>query len=296
MTTTLLVLFTIVGIAIGSFLNVCIDRLPRNKSLLSPPSHCDACGRRLAALDLVPLLSYLWLRGRCRYCRARIPLRVPLVELLTGALFFLAFWYYGLSARFGVTALWCCVFLVIIFIDWEHKLILNKVTYPMAALALIILAVESGTAVSLVPSGFAFLPLDKPIILSGVIGGAVGLGFFLLVFLINPRGMGLGDVKLACLIGLMTGWPIVIEALLIGIIIGGLIAIGIMIYRMKHVWHDSIQLFKQKRYKNGFQLLFVSRKKVSVGSFLAIGPLVTLFWGVDIFHWYQNLFGFHIIP
>jgi leader peptidase (prepilin peptidase)/N-methyltransferase len=273
MTITLTVLFTVVGVAIGSFLNVCIDRLPPNKSLLSPPSHCDACGHRLTALDLVPLLSYLWLRGRCRYCRARIPLRVPLVELLTGALFFLAFWYYDLSARFGVAAFWCCVFLVIIFIDWEHKLILNKVTYPMAVVALVILAVGSLTSGSVLPGGFAFLPLDKPVILSGVIGGAVGLGFFLLVFLINPRGMGMGDIKLAGLIGLVTGWPMVVVALLIGTLIGGLAAIVLLSLRLK------------------------GRKDVlPYGTFLAIGPLVTLFWGVNIFHWYQNLFGLHIIP
>jgi leader peptidase (prepilin peptidase)/N-methyltransferase len=278
MTTTLTVLFTVVGVAIGSFLNVCIDRLPLSKSILSPPSHCDACGRRLSVLDLVPLLSYLRLRGRCRYCRARIPLRVPMVELLTGVLFFLAFWYYGLSARFGVAAFWCCVFLVIIFIDWEHKLILNKVTYPMAAVALVILAADSLTSVSLVPGGLAFLPYDKPIILSGVIGGAVGSGFFFLVMVIylllfHHEGIGIGDIKLAGLIGLVTGWPMVIEALLIGILIGGLVAIVLLLLRLKG-----------------------RKDTVPYGTLLAIGPIVTLFWGVSIFHWYQNLFGIQIIP
>jgi prepilin signal peptidase PulO-like enzyme (type II secretory pathway) len=148
----------------------------------------------------------------------------------------------------------------------------------MAALALIILAVESGTAVSLVPSGFAFLPLDKPIILSGVIGGVVGLGFFLLVMVIyqlifHHEGLGMGDVKLACLIGLVTGWPMFIEALFIGILLGGLVAIVLLLLRLKG-----------------------RKAAVPYGTFLAIGPLVTLFWGVNIFHWYQNLFGFHIIP
>jgi leader peptidase (prepilin peptidase)/N-methyltransferase len=278
MTTTLTVLFTVVGVAIGSFLNVCIDRLPRDKSIFSPPSHCDVCGHRLAALDLVPLLSYLWLRGRCRYCRARIPLRVPLVELLTGTLFFLAFWYYGLSAHFGITAFWCCIFIIIVFIDLEHKLILNKVTYPMAVVALVILAADSLTSVSLVPGDFAFLPLDKPIILSGVIGGAVGSGFFFLVIIIylllfRREGMGLGDVKLAGLIGLVTGWPMVIVALFIGIIIGGLVSIALLLLRLKG-----------------------RKDAVPFGSLLAIGPIVTFFWGVDILHWYQNFYGFHIIP
>ena len=113
----LAILFTLVGIAIGSFLNVCIDRLPLRKSLVSPPSHCDSCQRQLGLLDNIPIFSYLFLRGRCRYCGAGIPIRVFLVEVLTGALFLLAYWRYGLTAQFGITAFWSCVFLVIIFID-----------------------------------------------------------------------------------------------------------------------------------------------------------------------------------
>ena len=92
MEVTLTVIFTLAGLAIGSFLNVCIDRLPARKSLVSPPSYCDACGRDLTWYENIPLVSYLWLRGRCRTCGARIPFRVLLVELFTGLLFFIAFW------------------------------------------------------------------------------------------------------------------------------------------------------------------------------------------------------------
>jgi leader peptidase (prepilin peptidase)/N-methyltransferase len=270
MTTSLTILFTIAGIAIGSFLNVCIDRLPLRKSLVFLPSHCDTCQHRISVVDLIPLLSYLWLRGRCRYCRARIPLRVPLVELLSGGLFFLAFWRFGLTIQFGITAFWCCVFLLIIFIDWEHKLILNKVTYPMAVVALVILTIDSFMPGSLILGNLSFVPRTS--ILSGLIGGAVGFIFFLVVFLINPRGMGMGDVKLAGLIGLVTGWPLVIVALLIGILIGGLVAVVVLALRLK------------------------GRKDIiPYGTFLAIGPIVTLFWGVDIFLWYQHLFKFSLI-
>jgi len=266
------ILFTIVGVAVGSFLNVCIDRLPLQKSLVSPPSHCDVCGRRLSFADLVPLLSYLWLLGRCRYCDARIPLRVPLVELLTGVVFFLSFWYFGLTARFGVTAFWCCVFIVVMFIDWEHKLILNRVTYPMAVLALALLAFDSLSPGLLLPGGLSFLPSDKPAVLSGVIGGAAGLAFFLLVFLITPRGMGMGDVKLAGLIGLVAGWPMTIVALLIGILLGGVLAIVLLGLRLKG-----------------------RKDPIPYGTILAIGPIITLFWGMDIFRWYQGFFGFSLI-
>ena len=272
MTVFLTVLFTLVGVAIGSFLNVCIDRLPVNKSLVRPPSHCDSCQRRLSVPDLIPLVSYLWLRGRCRYCQAGIPPRVLLVELLGGGLFFLAFWRFGLTPQFGITAFWCGVFLVIIFIDWEHQVILNKVTYPMAVIALVILAIDSFAPEAEILGNLSFWPQDKPIILSGIIGGAIGLSFFLLVAFINPRGMGMGDVKLAGLIGLVTGFPLVVVALLIGILIGGLAAVILLSLGLK------------------------GRKDViPYGTFLAIGPIVTLFWGMDIFSWYQGLFGFSLV-
>lgn len=266
MTILLAAFFAVVGIATGSFLNVCIDRLPLHRSLAYPPSHCDACQHPLSLMkDMVPVLSYLWLRGRCRYCRARIPRRVLLVELLSGILFFAAFWRFGLSAQFALTAFWCCVFLVIIFIDWEHQLILNKVTYPAAIVALVILAIDSFLPEPGILSNLGFLP--QPSILSGVISGAIGFIFFLIVFLINPKGMGMGDVKLAGLIGLVTGLPLVIVALLTGIFIGGLVAIVLLLLRLK------------------------GRKDViPYGTFLAIGPIVALLWGNEIFNWYLGLF------
>jgi leader peptidase (prepilin peptidase)/N-methyltransferase len=265
MTILLTVVFTLLGIAIGSFLNVCIDRLPLRKSLVFPPSHCDACQHRLTLIDLVPILSYLWLRGRCRHCRARIPRRVLLVEVIAGLLFFLAFWRYGLSAQFAITAFWSCVFLIIIFIDWEHQLILNRLTYPAAVLALAVLAVDSLLPEAGILGNLRFVP--QPSILSGVIAGAIGFVFFLIVRLINPRGIGMGDIKLAGLIGLVAGFPLGIVALFIGIFIGGLVAIVILALRIK------------------------GRKDViSYGTFLAIGPIITLLWGNEIFHWYQGLF------
>lgn len=265
MTILLAAFFTVVGMATGSFLNVCIDRLPLRRSLVSPPSHCDACQHKLSSMDMIPIFSYLWLRGRCRYCRARIPRRVLLVEVLGGILFLLAFWRFGLSAQFALTAFWGCVFLVIVFIDWEHQLILNRVTYPAAIVALVILAIDSLLPEPGILDNLGFLP--KPSILSGVIAGAIGFVFFLIVFLINPRGMGMGDVKLAGLIGLVTGLPLAIVALLTGIFLGGLAAVVLLSLRLK------------------------GRKDViPYGTFLAIGPIVALLWGNEIFNWYLGLF------
>jgi leader peptidase (prepilin peptidase)/N-methyltransferase len=261
----LAVILTLLGMAIGSFLNIVIDRLPVGGSLVSPPSRCDACGKRLSPWDMVPVFSYLALRGRCRYCRARIPRRVLLVEVLSGLLFFLVFWRFGLSADFAITALWSCVFLVIIFIDWEHKLILNKVTYPAAVVALVILAIRSVWPGAGLLDNLFFWP--EPSILSGLLAGGIGFAFFVIVFLINPRGMGMGDVKLACLIGLVTGFPFVIVALMVGILIGGVVAVVLLLTRKK------------------------GRKDViAYGTFLAIGPVITLLWGSYILDWYLHIF------
>jgi leader peptidase (prepilin peptidase)/N-methyltransferase len=261
METILTVVFVMFGMAVGSFLNVCIDRLTARKSLAYPPSHCDTCQHPLSPADLVPVFSYLWLRGRCRYCRAHIPLRSLFVEMGTGILFGIIYWRYGLSADAALTAFYSSVFVVIMVIDMEHQLILNRVIYPAAAAALIILAIDF----FLPGPGFfrhlVFLP--QPKILSGIIGGAAGFIFFLIPFLIHPRGMGAGDVKLAGLIGLVTGFPMVFGALFIGIISGGVVAIALLILKIKG-----------------------RKDALPYGAFLALGPIVILLWGNNILNWY----------
>jgi len=264
MTILLTVLFTLIGVSVGSFLNVCIDRLPAKRSLLYPGSGCDNCHRKLSITDLVPVISYLWLRGRCRYCGTRIPLRVLLVETLTGGLFFLAFWRFGLSAEFGITVFWCSIFLVVIFIDWEHKLILNRITYPSAIIALVILAIDS-----LLPEPIFFPEIvyyPEPAVLSGIISGFILLAVFLLIVIIRPGSMGMGDAKLVALIGFVSGFPLVTFSVLIGVVIGGVVAIILLSFKLK------------------------GRKDViPYGTFLAIGPIVTLLWGNEILDWYLSL-------
>src|SRR4030043_1026935 len=113
----LIILFAILGLVVGSFLNVCIDRLPQNKSIAYPPSHCEACQHKLAVKDLIPVFSYLRLRGRCRYCQASIPQKLMWVELATAVIFALLYWHYGLSAQLGVMAFYACLFIIISVID-----------------------------------------------------------------------------------------------------------------------------------------------------------------------------------
>ena len=252
------VAFALLGLAVGSFLNLCIDRLPHGGSIVGPPSHCDSCGRRLRPLDLVPVLSYLLLRGRCRYCGARIPVRVLIVEAVCGGLFALLAWHYDLNLDLAIALIYTCIFMVIFFIDLEHGLILNSIVFPAIVVAFIF---------SFFWGGFEeFRPEVGPgFVVSAILGGAAGFAVMLMPYLISRGGMGAGDVKLAGLIGLVNGFPLVLVALFIGIVAGGAVAAGLMLSRV------------------------VGRKDaIPFGPFLAAGAIVSMIWGDGIVNWYQT--------
>jgi leader peptidase (prepilin peptidase)/N-methyltransferase len=252
------VIFVLLGMIVASFLNVCCDRLPVGQSLVQPPSHCPACSRRLAAKDLIPIFSYLWLRGRCRYCQAPIPKRVLWVEITTAVLFGLAYWQYSLSVELAIALFYISLFMVILVIDLEHGLILNKIVYPALLVALLLSIFFS-----------LFLPQIEivPEIKQAAIGGGIGFIVFLLVVIVSRGGMGWGDVKLAALIGLVTGFPLIIIALLMGIILGGLVAVLLL----------ALKIRKRK-------------EAIPFGPFLAVATIVTLLWGNYILNWYLGLF------
>jgi len=260
MTVVLTAVFALLGTAIGSFLNVCIDRLPIGKSVVHTASHCDACQQRLSPRDLVPVFSYLWLRGRCRYCQAYIPQRIFWVEIGSGLLLAFLYWHYGLSVELAVIAFYCYLFIVLGVIDLEHQLILNKITYPAAAVALII-------SVFIPSIGSTDVSLPWSEIANGAIGGAIGLIFLLIPALIYRGGMGWGDVKMAALIGLVTGFPLVFVALFMGVILGGLVAGLLLLLRIK------------KR-----------KEAIPFGPFLSLATIATLLWGSNILDWYLGLF------
>ncbi len=138
METALIATLALLGAAVGSFLNVCIDRLPAGKSLLRPPSSCDACQRRLRLRDLIPVISFLWLRRRCRHCEALIPWRVLWVEAATAVMFAFLYWYYGLGVELTMAIFYSSLFIVLLVIDLEHRLILNRVVFPAAVTALLV--------------------------------------------------------------------------------------------------------------------------------------------------------------
>lgn len=238
--------FSLLGLVVGSFLNVCIDRLPGRRSIVSPSSRCDACGHRLAPLDLVPVLSYLALRGRCRYCKAPIPRRAPLVELAAGLAFALLWYHYGATLELAAALSFTCFFIVIFVIDLEHHLILNRVVYPAILVAV----------------AFALITHQHEA-LQSVWGGLAGTGLLLLIALLFPQGMGFGDVKFAAFIGLVVGFPQVFVSLSISFVMGGLVAIALLLSGWK----------RRGEY-------------VPFGPFLTVGAATAMLYGQEILRWY----------
>jgi len=247
---TLIVTFAAMGAAMGSFLNLCVDRLPRGESLLRPASRCDACGVRLRWFHMVPVASYLALRGRCAACHARIPPRALAMEASCAGLLGYLGYTRGVDAASLAIALYILVFVLIAFIDLEHGVIPNKVVYPAAVAAL-------GLSVLLPDVG----------LLRAAIGGAAGFAAMLVVYVAARGGMGGGDVKLAGLVGLCVGAPLLAPALLIAVISGGAFALLLL------------ALGRRGR-----------RDTIPFGPFLVAGALAALLWGPALLDGWQSAF------
>jgi leader peptidase (prepilin peptidase)/N-methyltransferase len=259
MTILWLVLFFFVGAAIGSFMNVVADRLPAGKSVVSPPSHCSECKYEIPATDNIPIFSYLWLRGRCRNCGATIPQRLFWVELGTAILFAFLYWHYGLNWELALVAFYCCLFISLLLIDLEHGILPNKIVYPGMIIVL---------AIAALGSIFGFEPSDivgrgfRLWIADAAIGGSIGFVLLLIPALLYRGGMGWGDIKLAALIGFVTGFPLILLAMFLAIVSGGLTAAILLLAKLK------------------------SRKDaIPFGPFLSLATMATLFWGNHLLNW-----------
>jgi leader peptidase (prepilin peptidase)/N-methyltransferase len=239
------------GLVLGSFYNVVIHRLPREESIVWPGSHCPRCGHPLALKDNLPLVSFLLLRGACRYCQASISLRYPLVEGVTGAAAVFFGWRYGLSWAFLQAFLFFSALLVISFIDLSHQIIPDVISYP-------------GMVVGLF---FSWLT-GNPGLVSALIGWVLGGGILWLVaagygLLTGKEGMGGGDLKLLAMIGAFLGWPGVLVTLFSAALIGSLVGVILML-----VWK------KERTYA------------VPFGPFLSAGAVIHLFFGPSLIRWY----------
>ncbi|MBN1690082.1 MAG: prepilin peptidase [Dehalococcoidia bacterium] len=238
------------GISIGSFLNVVADRVPAGQSILSPPSHCSKCNHVLKPVDLFPVLSYLILKGKCRYCRESIPIHSLLVELFSGLFFAWAFIMYGISWQALQTAV-LVSFLIILFItDMEQEMLPHVIVYPGIAAALCFAALQPITG-------------NTPNLMSASAGFATGFGAFSLIWaipkLFKSKLIGFGDVGMAGLIGASVGYPVVLVALYIAILAGGLTAALLVAFKMKKL-----------------------NQPMRLGAFLAMGGIISLFCGQDI--------------
>ncbi len=244
------VLAALFGLIIGSFLNVVIYRMPRGESVVAGRSRCPACGRALAWYDLVPVLSYLALRGRCRYCRTPISPRYLLVELMTGAVFAALFYRFGPTPALAKYLFLGAVLIAATFIDLEHYLIPDRLVLAGLAGAVIL--------------GFAARDVG---IWSALAGCAAGAGFLLLVVVISKGGMGGGDVKLAAVTGLFLGWPFGPLGIFLGACVGGLVAFFLLLFRIKG-----------------------RKDPLPFGPFIALGSFLALLWGKEVISWYLGHF------
>ena len=242
------------GLAVGSFLSVCIHRLPRGESVVAPPSHCPACAQPIRWYDNVPLLGYLRLRGRCRTCGAPISLLYPAVELVTPALFLVQYWDTGWQPLLPARMAFACAMLVLGAIDWRHRILPNIVTLPGAVL---------GLALSL------HLEPGLPDALAGVVVGAgVPLAVARIYYRVRgAEGLGMGDGKMLAMIGACLGWQAALLALLIASLLGSLAGLAIIATGRGN-----------------------ARYPLPFGSFLAVAAFASTLVGDELVAWYASFF------
>jgi leader peptidase (prepilin peptidase)/N-methyltransferase len=242
------------GALIGSFLNVCIHRLPRCESIVWPGSHCPSCGTSIAYYDNIPLLSYLWLMGHCRTCRSSISMRYPVVEAVNAAGYVMILATFGLT---WTTVLYSALFsalLVVTGTDLTHRIIPNVVTVPGIVIGLL-------GAATVLPVG----------LMNALLGVAIGGGILWALawaspYLFGKEGMGGGDIKLLAMIGAFLGWKPALLTIMVGSLSGSLIGLSLI----------GLGLMKRDEY-------------IPFGPFLVFGALVSMFFAQPLLEWYQTL-------
>lgn len=208
-------LVLVFGLFIGSFLNVCIYRLYRNESIVFPPSRCPKCGKRLTAVELVPVLSFLVQRGRCRGCREPISWRYPVVEALYGIVLALLYTRLGF-AEFLAAAVFYGILTVVFFIDLEHQVIPDRLVLALLALAVV--------------TQLTWPRVSWPEALLGLV---LGGGLFLLLAVLSNGGMGGGDIKLVAVLGFWFGWKMLLLLMFLSFVGGGLLSIALLLLGIK---------------------------------------------------------------
>ena len=241
----------IIGVIIGSFLNVCIFRIPEEQSICFPSSHCTSCQHKLGILDLVPVLSYIFLKGKCRYCKEKISIRYPLIELLNAAFYLIIYYKYGFSILTLKYFILASLLIVISMIDFDTQDVYTSTIMFGAVVGIVFLSIHQFI---LKEEGLNFI--------FGGIAGAVIIGIIVFV----TRGMGEGDIEIAGVCGLFLGVKGILIALFLGIIIGGIAAISILLLKIKN-----------------------SKDRIAFGPFIAIGTIISMLYGNEILNAYLSL-------
>lgn len=263
------------GLIIGSFLNVCILRIPTGKSIVMPASACPKCGAAIRPYDNIPVISYLILRGKCRGCKTKISPMYPLVELLTGLLFFACYYAFGLSVETLKWATFSAIMIVLVFTDLRERILPDVVNFTGFALGLVFsffVAPTDGSALWIANHIFQFPPPQPVLSLAdALLGAALGSGLLWLVseayFRLRGReGMGLGDVKMMLMAGAFLGAKRTLLTIMAGSILGSVIGIAVIVARRKEA---------------DYELPF--------GTFLGAGALLVVFFGTPVVNWYQSL-------
>lgn len=251
----LLLIGFVFGSVVGSFLNVCIYRIPAGLSVVSPASRCPVCENPIRWYQNIPIASWLLLGGKCASCKTRISLRYPLIEALSGLLYLLVLYRFDLSLTALVLLLFVSVLLVVTFIDLDHQIIPNVISLPG-------IVVGFACSAFLTPIGWADALLG--ILFGGGLLWGVATGYRLLM---KAEGMGMGDVKLLAMIGAFLGWKAILPTVFIGSIAGTLIGVPLMLAKGKD-----------------------GKLAIPFGPFLSIGSVVYLFWWAALFDWYVRTF------
>lgn len=247
--------FFILGLIVGSFLNVVIHRTLKNESIIFPRSYCPNCLTTLKYYDLIPLFSFIFLKGTCRYCKKPISLTYPVVELTTGLLFVWSFYSFNFSLQILEFIFLGCVLIALSVIDFKELILPDNLVF-ITLLGGIIFKV------------FYWIYYKNPqFIYKAIIGGIFAFLFFYIIFLLFPEGMGGGDVKLSFVLGFYTGFPYVVMWLFLSFFLGSIGGIFYLIFLKKKI-----------------------KEPLPFGPFLALSSLVTMAWGLNIFNFYFNLF------
>ena len=244
----------LLGLAVGSFLNVCIYRIPLGRSLAYPPSACTQCGRLLSWFENVPVLAWLALGGKCRTCKAPISVVYPLVELFTGAMFVWAWWQYGLSWLLVSHLLFACALVVLFFIDLHHQILPNVITLPGIVVGFLLSFIN--------PPGWGSSLIG--ILLGGLIPYAIAE---LYARVRREEGLGMGDVKMLAMIGAFLGWRLMILTLVLASFMGSVVGLSLIAVRRGDM-----------------------KSALPFGTFLTIATFVSMVVGSRILAWYLEFF------